>query len=763
MWKAAFLFILFLVLLSNYVNAQPALVRNDTWSQNLTGLIHSSLAFGDVDNDGDLDLVLAGCTSGGDTSCSSVDKTRICINDGITLTESQTWQQNLVAVGWGSLAFGDIDRDGDLDLALLGYDTSTGLVKIYTNDGTTFTEDSTWGANLTGINAYGGSLAFGDVDSDGDLDLALVGSDTTTENGVYTNNGTTFVKNSTWLNQIPVVGQGLGLGVVVWGDVNNDNYLDLVFSGSKSTNFYDNVYRNNGTSLVGDSDGCHPCGLWGFPSQTLGDYDNDGDLDLAYMGTKTGDRLYIYDNNGTDFIQGQLLVGLFDGSVSWGDYDNDGDLDIVGIGKETGRNRIFAYNGTSFEVDSIAGNDLQSDDMQQGSLAWIDIDNDDDLDLASGGNGVAMGSFLAKVYINNITTTNTAPSPATSFINVYVNNKLNLSWNSGSDTETPTNGLYYNLRVGTCSGCHDVVSGVYGGSSNPTAGYFGNMMQRKSISLNIPLASDTTFYWTVQTIDTGLKAGSWSSEQVYAASANGGTTTTVTTTTTTTTVAPAPPSGNGGTTNGGTSGGSSGRGTIIATTTTIITTVTTTITLPLREVTKTIEKIVPEVVEEVSIEAVDVKVSKISISVKNEVSNVQIVVQKVEYPTAIVPKGEVYQYVEITSKNITSEDVENVTLDFKVEKSWIDENSIDKNTVALNRYTAGWEKLPTVLVSEDDEFVYYEAVSSGFSVFAITGEIIIVSTTTTIPEQERDSNILIGIVIGILAIIGLYFFAKRHY
>ena len=59
--------------------------------------------------------------------------------------------------------------------------------------------------------------------------------------------------------------------------------------------------------------------------------------------------------------------------------------------------------------------------------------------------------------------------------------------------------MYYNLKVGTKPGLNDIVSGKYGGSSNPTQGYIGNMQQRKQIAINV--TTNQTYFWQVQTID----------------------------------------------------------------------------------------------------------------------------------------------------------------------------------------------------------------------------------------------------------------------
>ena len=59
----------------------------------------------------------------------------------------------------------------------------------------------------------------------------------------------------------------------------------------------------------------------------------------------------------------------------------------------------------------------------------------------------------------------------------------------------------------------NVMSGKYGGSSNPTQGYIGNMMQLHNYALNVSV--NRTYFWQIQTIDNGLKAGNWSSLQSY--------------------------------------------------------------------------------------------------------------------------------------------------------------------------------------------------------------------------------------------------------
>jgi len=92
---------------------------------------------------------------------------------------------DLTGVYQSSVAWGDYDNDGDLDILLTGKAGSNNPVaKVYRNDSGTFTDI---GASLTGV--YGGSAAWGDYDNDGDLDILLTGMNVCK---VYRNDSGTF-------------------------------------------------------------------------------------------------------------------------------------------------------------------------------------------------------------------------------------------------------------------------------------------------------------------------------------------------------------------------------------------------------------------------------------------------------------------------------------------------------------------------------------------------------------------------------------------
>lgn len=94
--------------------------------------------------------------------------------------------------------------------------------------------------------------------------------------------------------------------------------------------------------------------------------------------------------------------------------------------------------------------------------------------------------------------------------------------------------------------------------------------------------------------------------------------------------------------------------------------------------------------------------------------------------TSDIPSGEVHKYLNIWVGNAgfgNSKSIENASVDFKVEKSWIQDKNIEKSSITLNSYDdAKWNALPTNLAGEDDKYLYFTAETQGFSPFAITGK-----------------------------------------
>ncbi len=264
---------------------------NNTFTEqtgiHLTGVFYSSVAWGDYDNDGDLDILLTG-TADGTTGVSKIYQ-----NNGNNTFTRQIGIP-LTGVYYSSVAWGDYDNDGDLDILLTGTtDGTTGVSKIYQNNGNnTFTEQT--GISLTGV--FNGSVAWGDYDNDGDLDILLTGytgSSGVNVSKIYRNNG-----NNTFAEQTGISLTGAN-GSVAWGDYDNDGDLDILLTGYTGSSDISKIYRNNGNNTFTEQTGIPLIGV-SNSSVVWGDYDNDGDLDILLTGqTESGSYVSkIYQNNG---------------------------------------------------------------------------------------------------------------------------------------------------------------------------------------------------------------------------------------------------------------------------------------------------------------------------------------------------------------------------------------------------------------------------------------------------------------------------------
>lgn len=341
-----------------------------------------SVAWGDYDNDGDLDILLTGAQ----TDSGYIPFTRIYRNDGGSFTDIQA---GLPDVMDSSVAWGDYDNDGDLDILLTGTTGSTLISRVYRNDRGTFTEIRT---GLPGVT--NSSVAWGDYDNDGDLDILLTGNTAgylTSIASIYRNDGGNFTDI------------GVGLPDVMdssaaWGDYDNDGDLDILLTGLSRSGWFSQVYRNYRGTFTDIGAGLPEVYQ---SSVAWGDYDNDGDLDILLTGRDIGNnpvsRVYRNDRGTFTDIEADL-VDVWYGSVAWGDFDNDGDLDIL-------------LTGAQFDSDYIAFTRIYRNDFGRfidinavlpgvfySSVAWGDYDGDGDLDILF--SGFTGSRIVTRVYSN---------------------------------------------------------------------------------------------------------------------------------------------------------------------------------------------------------------------------------------------------------------------------------------------------------------------------------------------------------------------------
>ena len=496
---------LFLFLIFIYFVQAAGIIDSNQWGFNLTTLGTGAIAIGDINRDNFTDIILTGDITG-----PAGPYAKVYINNGTSLNENITWEWNLTGISETSLDLQDIDNDGDLDLVMLNG-------HVYLNNGTSFVDSSQWSWNLTG--GLSSTLILRDINNDGRLDL-IVGNP---KFRIYLNNGTSFNENMNWEKNIQ---EGLSTGTgdgrtecIDLGDYDNDGDLDIAVAGHDGGDPRNKFFKNNGTSFVLDqnNNGINSCDI------SFGDINNDGSLDLIEMGAffaVSGAYIFITDN-GTLTYNSTWTSGLSnkEGGLALGDYNNDGKLDLQWTGNYI--SKVYNNTGIGFTQDTIF--DVNFTGISYSSTAWIDIDNDGDLDAILIGY-LGSDTYLTKIYISNASLykNNSLPySPSTFDNHSLANGNVFIGWNNGSDNETISLGLYYNLRVGTTSGGNQIVSGVFGsggrgGDGGGQNGQFGNMMQRRNISISgSRFGVGTTYYWSVQTIDTGLAKSAWSTEQTF--------------------------------------------------------------------------------------------------------------------------------------------------------------------------------------------------------------------------------------------------------
>jgi len=120
----------------------------------------------------------------------------------------------------------------------------------------------------------------------------------------------------------------------------------------------------------------------------------------------------------------------------------------------------------------------------------------------------------------------------------------------------------------------------------------------------------------------------------------------------------------------------------------------------------------------------NIDVMTVRIVAENNLLDVKVTIDILAAPPAEVPAPimSVYAFFDI-STNVEAGGIREATVEFKISKSWIEQNGIDEGTIKLLRYHNGeWQELSTRLVSSDSEYLYFEATTPGFSLFVATGE-----------------------------------------
>ena len=317
---------------------------------------------------------------------------------------------SIASVNISDIVAGDFNNDGDVDYAVTRAlsDEFATTMQVYSNNSA-----GTFSSSNAFSTFYDISIAAGDLDNDGDLDLVTAVPFGSNQMDFYTNDGAgafSFI-NSTWTTEAATN--------VEVADMDGDGDLDIVCSNPTSGRLF--YYVNTGIGTFATRFTQTPIliqALASINSFTIGDFNKDGLLDVA-SGRTTSGFIRINYNTLTSPGTFQAAVSVFSGStiVECGglksfDYDSDGDLDIAATKGTDGTVIIVRNNYPSTGASSYALAQTLTVNASPQRIEAADFDGDSDIDL------YVAHSAATAVYISNnagtfaVTTNTTGGSPA---------------------------------------------------------------------------------------------------------------------------------------------------------------------------------------------------------------------------------------------------------------------------------------------------------------------------------------------------------------
>ena len=324
----------------------------------------ADVAVADLDRDGALDVVVASPLD------DSVAWYRNTAGDGTSWTAANLTTS---ALGAASLAIGDPDRDGDLDVAVASAgDDRVRWLENAAGDGTS------WVAQLVSSGVSGArGVSIADVDGDGDDDL-LSAAETS---GTFAWHENTAGDGSAWTDH-PLPSTGVGAANIAAADLDGDGDRDVVAisQGDDTVAWFENARLHR--SGVTDLENILSLTADNARDVTAADLDRDGDLDVI-SASEIADEIVWYENRGPLPFLAHSVTTTANGAfgVAAGDVDGDGDLDLLAAAAAD--HTIAWYPNTdgagAFGARQVIANAI----LSARTVAAADLDRDGDLDAVS--------------------------------------------------------------------------------------------------------------------------------------------------------------------------------------------------------------------------------------------------------------------------------------------------------------------------------------------------------------------------------------------
>jgi hypothetical protein len=484
----------------------------------------AATAWADFDLDGDPDLVVAGAPS------------RLFVNDGEgNLRDSGIVLPTFLRYFQLCATWADYDRDGYPDLLLAGSaPTNQPLARIYRNAaGRDLVETVILSPEADA------KYAWGDLDNDGDLDVAnSLGRVFYQSNGIFTAHATILA--------LPSPQPRRTVAIV---DIDNDGLMDIDLAGALYYNTGDGTFfRRHG--IPSDDD------IGGHTDEPTvwHDFDGDGTLDAFGGGLYLNSKGFTYYPK---FIGGEVVFKwVWQGwestnGVPWrsggqfacGDFDNDGDMDVALSGSTTDSSEDLVCEVYRRGDDAVFRNIGASiTGVMYGDLVWADWNGDGDLGLLISGNtgsvpGVPAyeaGIFYYESQYAEALRPNSPPDPPAGLTAREDGDYLLLSWEDAIDAETPAPGLWYDVRVGSRHDGVDIVSPPdrfqprgnarhVGDLAVPATGVVGEtwMNVHGQPGMRLRDLAPGRYYYAVRAVDTAYARSEWSGTRAFTLSSSG--------------------------------------------------------------------------------------------------------------------------------------------------------------------------------------------------------------------------------------------------